>query len=122
VRILQAATAQAVTCARTNPKGLSQAAKITASSMPNFVKTANVAMGVAPDAGVRDAVMNDTRQVIDMVQKVLEDARTRVAPTRPPPTARSARPATRCRSRSRRCSRRSAPAAIRRATRRSPRS
>jgi talin len=83
VRILQAATAQAVTCARTNPKGLSQAAKITASSMPNFVKTANVAMGVAPDAGVRDAVMNDTRQVIDMVQKVLEDARTRVGTNSP---------------------------------------
>jgi talin len=82
-RILQAATSQAVTCARTNPKGLSQAAKIVASSMPNFVKTANVAMGVAPDQGTAQAVLNDARQVIDTVQKVLEDAQRRVASNAP---------------------------------------
>jgi hypothetical protein len=40
--------------------------------MPAFVKNANVAMGAAPDQATRDAVMQDSRRVIDGVQSVLE--------------------------------------------------
>lgn len=86
-KILQAASAQATAAARSNPKGLSQAAKIVASSMPNFVKAANGALGSAPDAATRDAVMRDSKELIELVQvaptalafAIVADARAAIA-------------------------------------------
>eukprot|EP01117_Protostelium_nocturnum_P013126 TRINITY_DN487_c0_g1_i1.p1 TRINITY_DN487_c0_g1~~TRINITY_DN487_c0_g1_i1.p1 ORF type:complete len:2445 (+),score=1078.48 TRINITY_DN487_c0_g1_i1:119-7453(+) len=78
-KALSAALVQSASLAKSDPKGLGNAARLVASITPGFVDSSNHVAGTAPNSAIGQSVSDDTKELLLKIVGLLDAAKTTAA-------------------------------------------